>query len=220
MKQRSIIILALGGLVAVTAIFFLYDSYVGGLAVELPDPFHHAKSTVGIYRNDRYGFELSYPSVLKPEYAFQKYYVLSDDWRFGAAPAGLGQALVAIPVFRIVNRSAYPRYFAAELRVGASTDPQGLKDCYNADNTAGPATEEKIGTEIFHKFIIQDAAMMQYVAGVSYRLLHGNACLAIEELRAGSSYRDQPQPGDMPQEVLDAYARSLHDITLTFRLIK
>jgi hypothetical protein len=48
--------------------------------------------------------------------------------------------------------------------------------------------------------------MMQYLTGTSFRTVRGNACIAIEALRAGSSYRDaSSSPEDIPDEVLESY---------------
>lgn len=184
--------------------------------------------TSSVYRNDTYGFEISYPKNLSPEASFRKYYALSDKWRSQAAENQNGIAIVAIPVFRITNENGiatgkpYPLYFSAEVRVGVSSDPQAVADCLKTDPGYTEQKHETVtlnGAQ-FERFEFADAAMMQYVQGVSYRAVHDGKCFAIEQLRAGSNYRDETMPSGTPDSALDAYYAQAGDIAKTFRFTK
>ena len=63
----------------------------------------------------------------------------------------------------------------------------------------------------FNKLIIQDAAMMQYLEGISYRTVHNGMCFAIEQLKTGSNYREESSPEDIPDAELTL-------ITITFQI--
>ncbi len=211
---RVFIILALAGLIA-WIFYFLYqigseESYS-----------QNSQSGLKVYQNPEYGFEISYPENLIATTTFQSYYHLNSDWRADAFPETSGKGIVSIPVYRIENRGkngefvSYPMYFDAELRIGASSDPKDLEACLSAYNETATGTEIIKGIT-FSKFIIQNAGMMQYVQGVSYRTIHNNVCFALEQLKTGSSYRDVPNPNDIPDSVLDSYYNQIPSIIKTF----
>lgn len=180
------------------------------------------------YSNDNYGFELTYPKGLAPEMSFKKYYALSDRWRSQSPEDQQGTAVVTIPVFRVDNQDGtatgkpYPLYFNAEVRVGVSADPQALADCLKTDPGYTDQKQETVdlnGVQ-FEKFEFGDAAMMQYVQGVSYRTLHNGMCFAVEQLKAGSIYRDESMTAGVPDEQLDLYYSQAGEIARTFRFTK
>lgn len=177
-----------------------------------------------IYTNDNYGFTFSYPASLTLETSFQSYYHLPSLWRSGATPGTSGVSIISIPSFRIKQDNAYPRYFSAEVRIGASSDPRDIADCYKNDGSSAgiPATTEIINGTEFMKFTLGSAGMMQYMTGVSYRTIHNNTCFAIEQIQAGSTYRDDEttNTNDISDEELDSYYNSLADIVQTFRFTK
>lgn len=174
------------------------------------------------YTNEDYGFRVSYPNSLKPETSFETYYHLSSSWRSGASPDSSGKAIITIPSFRIRQNDAYPRYFSAEVRIGASRDAKDVAACYNDDeNSAGiPSTSETINGISFRKYILGSAGMMQYMTGESYRVVHNNTCYAIEQLQTGSTYRDATTSKDISDDQLDSYYNSLADIVKSFRFTK
>lgn len=127
--------------------------------------------------------------------------------------------IAAFPIHRIENQNTFPRYFAAELRIGVSKNSTEVRNCYN-DNQSyriNRKTERNIGGMTFQRFEISDAAMMQYLQGESYRAIVNDSCLAIEKLKTGSSYQDTPSPKDIPQSVLDGYYNSVDEIINTIR---
>jgi hypothetical protein len=180
------------------------------------------------YQNDTYGFEVTYPKDLNPETSFRKYYALSDKWRSQAPEEQQGNAIVAIPVFRVDNPDGvatgkpYPIYFSAEVRVGASSDPQAVADCLKTDPGYTEQKHETVdlnGTQ-FERFEFGDAAMMQYVQGVSYRTVHNGTCFAMEQLKAGSTYKDESMTAGIPEEQLDVYYSQAGEMARTFRFTK
>lgn len=184
---------------------------------------------VATYQNDAYGFELTYPKKLVPKTTFRQYYALSDKWRSQAPEGQAGVAVVAIPVFRVDNPldgvatgKPYPLYFSAEVRVGVSTDTQAVADCLKTDPGYTDQKHETVtlnGAQ-FEKFEFGDAAMMQYSQGVSYRTVRNNTCFAVEQLKAGSIYRDDSMTAGIPDSQLDAYYAQAGEMAQTFRFTK
>jgi hypothetical protein len=195
-------------------------------ASNIPQPA--PSDTSSVYRNDTYGFEISYPKGLALETSFRKYYALSDKWRSQALEDQPGIAVVAIPVFRVNNEDGiatgkpYPLYFSAEVRVGVSADAKAVADCLKTD--PGYTEQEHdtltLNGAQFERFEFADAAMMQYAQGVSYRVVHDGKCFAIEQLKAGSSYRDESMSVGISDATLDAYYAQAREIAKTFRFTK
>jgi hypothetical protein len=173
------------------------------------------------YTNDEYGFEFKCPEGSQINNTFEPYNHLSDKWRVGISGDTYGKPAASIIVLRIENESTYPRYFAAELRIGVSSDPQDLASYVNPSDieTAAEPPVEVINGISFNKFIIHDAAMMQYIEGISYRTVNNGICFAIEQIKTGSNYRDQPSPNDIPDAVLDFNYNIISNIIKTFKFI-
>lgn len=179
------------------------------------------QSNLQTYKNTDYNFTISYPKNLTPEFVFKTYYHLSNTWRNDVMPESKGKGIISIPIYRIENKDSYPRYFDAELRIGASSDAQDVADCYNPNSGYQLSTTTEIINGIeFRKFEFGGAGMMQYLYGVSYRTIHNNICYAIEKIKTGSNYSDGPMPNDISQSVLDGYYDQIFDIIKTFKFIK
>lgn len=208
---KALLLIMVVVLVEVIGAFAFYKYYK-------PKPLNN----LAIYRNIKYGFQVQYPTNLVPEKTFKTFYHLSDKWRaeiYGENPKGV--PIVSFPVFRIENGRYYPRYYSAEVRIGASSDSEDIKNCLISDpNNLATSTEEIINGVAFKKFPIQNAGMMQYLQGYSYRTVHNNACFAVEQLAAGSNYRDQNSPNDLDDSVLDSYFAKAGEIVKTFKFIK
>lgn len=179
------------------------------------------------YNNSQFGIRFSYPKELIPEETFKQFYALSSNWRAETTPDSKGTPIVAIPVFRIDQGSvatgkAYPLYFSAEVRVGASSDKKDVQNCLQNDPgfTDQKSTDVVINGITFKRFEIADAAAMQYVQGLSYRTVHNNTCYAVEQLRAGSSYRDGTMTQGYSEEQLDAFYQKGDAIVQTFKFTK
>ena len=198
-------------LVEIIGAFIFYENYKPRLSNNLL-----------IYRSIKYGFEIDYPTNLVPEKTFKTFYHLSDKWRAKTyVENSKGIPIVSIPVYRIDNNNYYPRYYSAEVRIGASKDPQDIKDCLKADPySKATSTDEVINGITFKKFKVQNAGMMQYLNGFSYRTIHNDACYAVEQLAAGSNYRDQASPNDISDSILDSYFDKAGEIIRTFKFIR
>lgn len=172
-------------------------------------------SGLAIYTNGEYGFSLVYPESAIIENSFKSYYHLPSTWRVNAEATGT--PIVAVASYRIMNDHSYPRYFDTEVRVGVSSDPRELKQCLIASNGESAAPDTKIGNTTFKTVAFQQAGMMQYAKGVSYRTIYKGKCYAIEKIAAGSSYRDDPaSSADIPDTMLDTNYANLDTIVQSF----
>jgi hypothetical protein len=171
--------------------------------------------------NETYGFSISYPKNLIPETTFQKYPSLGDTWMAGASEESKGKALLCIPIFRVTNESSYPRDWNTEVRIGITTDPIELQTFLTKSSyTETPPKEEIINGIIFYVFPIQDAGMMKFLSGFSYRTIHDGVGYAIERIKTGSIYRDSNNSSkDIPDSTLDSYFNQTSKIVKSFQFI-
>lgn len=185
-------------------------------AQETPVPLTDSQ---GIYTNGPYGFAIFYPEAARIEYAFSPDYHLGTQWRAQALPESTGAAILAIIPYSIRNEASFPRYLNAMVRIGASEDPDEIERCERPSEDQGEEAlpDVSIGGHVWKAFSFSDAGMMQYVSGISYRTLHEDRCIAMEQVRTGSSYReDVPSAADIPQETLDAEYAKLDAIVQSF----
>ncbi len=173
-----------------------------------------------MYKNAEYGFEIRYPQELLPDTSFKQFYLLSNGWRADSAPDSTGTPVVAFPIYRTESTSTYPRYFSAEVRLGISMNARDISNCTSSDPYANASsTEVVINGTTFYEFPIQDAAMMQYLEGKSFRTVHNGMCFAVEQLRAGSNYRDTTSSVEDVDTALRSYFDKGLDIIKTFRFL-
>ena len=120
-------------------------------------------------------FSFDYPKDLNPEGNMGKY---SDySWRLNAPMnEGVALAMVTIP------KSIQPNTNLSDSRftVGASTDAQAIKNCLIATNGEAALGESTIDGLSYKKFELADAAAGNRYDTISYRIIHDNACYAIE----------------------------------------
>ena len=140
-----------------------------------------------------------------------------SSWRVNGGAHG--KTIAVIPVYYIKNAPAYPQYYGVEVRIGASTDPSDVKHCFDEGSSLG-VTQENINGSLFHVFKLNDAGMMQYMKGNSYRVVHNGACIAIEQLAAGSDYRDEASARDIPDATLEKYFDLAGDVVRSFVFTK
>lgn len=174
---------------------------------------------LAIYTNGPYGFSIFYPESAEVEYGFDAGYHLGSSWRANALPDAEGTPIVAIIPYAIRSENTYPRYFNAMVRIGASSGPEEIARCERADETIGETTlpDKTIGGRVWKAFSFQSAGMMQYAIGVSYRTLYEDRCIALEQVRTGSSYReDAPSPADVADAALLAEYDALSQIVESF----
>lgn len=175
--------------------------------------------TFEIYTNGTFGFSVMYPSTATVMETFEPRYHLPSTWRANALPSGTGEPIVAIVTYTTESDNSYPRYYVAQVRIGASSDPAEVARCtelgVNEGETALP--EVTLGGTTFKAFAFQSAGMMQYVKGVSYRAVHEGSCIAVEKVAAGSNYRDDPaSERDITDEVLESEYEALSAVVESF----
>lgn len=168
-----------------------------------------------IYTNGRYGFSVVYPETAVVDYAFSPQYHLGSTWRANALVNATGTPIVAFVTYQTESDNSYPRYFVAQVRIGASSDPKELAACEKrtADQGETALPDVSLNGTPFKAFAFENAGMMQYVRGVSYRALLNGSCIAIEKIQTGSSYReDAISPADIPDATLQAAYDALEGI--------
>lgn len=168
-----------------------------------------------IYTNGRYGFSVVYPETAAVEYTFSPHYHLGSTWRANALPNATGTPIVAFVTYQTTSETSYPRYFVAQVRIGASSDPKEVAACETrtADQGETALPDVSLHGTIFKAFAFESAGMMQYARGVSYRALLNGSCLAIEKIQTGSSYREDPiSPADIPDATLQAAYDALEGV--------
>lgn len=181
-------------------------------------PMPEVREGLAIYTNGSYGFSIFYPESAEVSYSFDPGYHLGSLWRANALPDAQGTPLVSIVPYHVESETAYPRYFNAMVRIGASADPAELARCEApaADQGEVDLGNVTIGGRSWSSFSLQDAGMMQYASGVSYRTVSEGKCIAMEKVRTGSSYREETTAQDIPQETLDAEYAALASIVESF----
>ena len=176
------------------------------------------------YTNGVYKFTLSYPKEYQTEPFITFYQLNNVDWRVKASTSKRGTPVISIPVLRIdqgtiVKGKKYPLYFTAEVRVGVSLD---TAQCYSPDDgyVNQKITSVVIGGVTFKKFDFEDAGMMKYIKGSSYRTVRGNMCYVVEQIKAGTTYQDETMLPGYTEKELDAIYNKTTAIVYSFRFIK
>lgn len=182
-----------------------------------------APTKLETYTNGTHKFTISYPKEYQVEQFSYFHELNNNDWRVKATPAKRGIPLIAIPVFRVDQGSIatgkkYPLYFAAEVRIGVSPD---IAQCYATDDgyTNQKVTNVVINGVTFKKFDFADAFMMKYVKGSSYRTIRANKCYVIEQIRNGTTYKDDSMIPGYTDIELDAIYNKTTPIVYSFKFI-
>jgi hypothetical protein len=154
---------------------------------------------------------------MKTSKTFDMQYHLPATWRVNALPNATGTAIFEVIGYSTTSSSSFPRYFETEVRVGASADPSELAACDKPSNGESSLPDKIINGITWKVFTMQDAGMMQYLQGTSYRTIHDKTCFALEKIETGSSYRDDPPSvADIPQSTLDEHFADLVPIIQSF----
>lgn len=210
-------IVAIGGGVTWYLVDSRNDAFGTGTETATTTPDMH--EGLAIYTNGPYGFSLFYPDMAAVNYTFDTSYHLGSSWRANALPEATGTPIVEIVPYAVKSEDSYPRYFNAMVRVGASADPKEVARCEKVGEDQGETElpDAVIGGRTWKAFAFQDAGMMQYASGVSYRMVHEGKCIAMEKVRTGSSYReDAPTDHDIPDATLEAQYEALAPIVESF----
>lgn len=70
---------------------------------------------------------------------------------------------------------------------------------------------------LLKKFSTEEAGMMKYVQAESYRTVHKNNCYVLEQIKAGSSYRDELMAPGIADSTLTSYYATGETIIRTFK---
>lgn len=184
------------------------------------------KPTTGrlTYSNATYGFEVEYPSFIRLENDFTSFHNLGNNWRINAPSGSQGKNIVAFPVYRIdqggvATGKPYPLFYGAETRVGVSNNTTA---CYTPDAgyTAQKISNVTINGVTFKAFYSSSAGMQQSTEAISYRTIHNNQCFVIEQLRTGSTYRDDTMTPGLSDATLASYYATAGDIAKSFKFTK
>jgi len=162
-----------------------------------------------IYTNGEHGFVISYPETARLEEVFASTYHLPASWRVNAAPE-TGNPIIAIVAYSTESDHSYPRYYHALVRVGVSDNAAQIAACEKVTPNQGETAlaDVTINGVVWKAFSFGDAAMQQYVRGVSYRTVHDSKCYALEKIAAGSNYKDDP---DSTEDVADTLLLERYD---------
>ncbi len=176
-----------------------------------------------IYTNGPSGFVIRYPETATVEDVFSSYYHLGTGWRANALPNATGTPVVAIVTFDTKSDHSYPRYYDSMVRIGVSSDKRELAGCLVVTKDQGetPLPDATFGGATWKVFAFENAGMMQYVRGVSYRTIHEGKCVAVEKIATGSIYRDdKPSADDIADEVLAKHYEGLDRIVQSFLFVR
>lgn len=176
------------------------------------------------YVNATYGFSMRFPEGVQARNDFSTFGNLPNSWRLYPQLANQGVAVASFIIFRedqggVATGKPYPLFYDAEVRVGVSPN---VAQCYATDSgyTNQTVTNVTINGIAFKKFSTSDAAMMKYVQAESYRTIHNNMCYVLEQIRNGSTYRDDTMTAGLSQALLDTYYNTGATIIKTFKFTK
>lgn len=216
----AILLLIAGG-----TVWYLISSSGG-----LPTAPSETASTTGtvfsgeaIYTNGPQGFLIRYPENALVSDSFASYYHLAPTWRANPLEHGTGTPVVSFTTYSTKSESSYPRYFDALVRVGVSSDAKEVAQCLKAQADQGEVAlpDKTIGNRVWKAFSFENAGMQQYVRGISYRTMHEEKCVALEQIAVGSNYReDAPSKADITDVELASRYEELGTIIDTFMFVR
>lgn len=177
------------------------------------------------YANAVHNFSIQYPSYATPLTSFATFHEIGNNWRLYPGQANQGKSVVSFSIHNIdqgpysTGKQTYPLYFTAEVRVGVSTN---IRDCYLPD-TAYPGqkiTNVTINGIPFKRFSTADTGMMKYTQAESYRTIHNKSCYVIEQIKSGTTYRDDKMTIGTTDAQLENYYNLGEKIVKTFKFTK
>jgi hypothetical protein len=177
------------------------------------------------YANAQYNFSIQYPSYVRPLTSFATFHEIGNNWRLYASQANQGKSVVSFSIHNIdqgpysTGKQTYPLYFTSEVRVGVSPN---IKECYASDAgyTNQTITNVTINGVPFKRFSTSEGATMKYIQAESYRTIRNNLCYVIEQIRVGSSYRDEKMTLGKTDEQLMTYYGLGEKVVKTFKFTK
>lgn len=168
-----------------------------------------------------YHFTVKYPPTAKARNTFTTFHELGNNWRLFAGAANQGKAILEISLHSIdqgsysTGKQTYPLYFTSMVRIGVSPN---TKECYTLDSgyPNQKVTSVTINGTPWKKFSTSDAAMMKYTQVESYRTIHNNMCFAMEQIKNGTTYRDEKMSMETTDDQLAAYYNQAASVIKTF----
>lgn len=177
------------------------------------------------YANASYNFSIQYPSYVRPLTSFATFHEIGNNWRLYAEQANQGKSIVSFSIKNIdqgiysTGKQTYPLYFTAEVRVGVS---QNIKECYSPDVVYPnqKVTNTTINGVPFKKFSTLETVMERYTLSESYRTIHNNSCYVIEQIKSGTTYRDEKMITAYTDTQLNEFYNVGEKIVKTFKFTK
>ncbi len=173
------------------------------------------------YSDSQYNFTIKYPKYVTAKNTFTTFHEIGNNWRVYASPANQGKPVIALSIYSIdqgsysTGKQTYPLYFMTEVRVGTSPN---TKECYTPD--AGypnqKITNVIINGTTWKKFSTKEGATMKYTQVESYRTIRNNTCFAVEQIKNGTSYRDEKMTINKTDADLTTYFNVGETIVRTF----
>ncbi len=141
-----------------------------------------------------WGLVVRYPAALEVSPSFRASYLDAGGWRVSyAAGAGTGTAIVAL---RLPDLTSPAGKANAELRIGASRDPDTLASCLTYGMNSGDNVEQRtrsIGGVRFTEVPDNgDAAMMQTIRTDDFRAVDHGICWAVDIVRYSLAAEGSP----------------------------
>lgn len=177
------------------------------------------------YANTTYHFSIQYPSYAKPLTSFSTFHEIGNNWRLYAGQANQGNQVVSFSIHKIdqgtyfTGKQTYPLYFTAEVRVGVSANVQ---ECYTPDTgmTNQKISNVTINGIAFKKFSTLESRSPKYTQSESYRTIHNNTCYVIEQIKSGTTERDEKMNIAYSDTQLTNYYNLGEKIVKTFTFTK
>ncbi|MEN9881111.1 MAG: hypothetical protein RLZZ308_294 [Candidatus Parcubacteria bacterium] len=177
------------------------------------------------YASAEHGFSIKYPTYVKVRSIFSTFHEIGNNWRLYPSSANQGKSVVSFSIYSIdqgvysTGKQTYPLYFTAEVRVGVSLN---TAECYTPD---APFPNQKISNVTingiaFKKFSTMESNTPRYTQAESYRTIRNNKCYAIEQIRSGTTYRDDLMKTGVAESTLLGYYATGETIVKTFRFTK
>lgn len=174
------------------------------------------------YTNSEHGFSISYPKYAKVNSVFTTFHEIGNNWRVAASAANQGKAVSAVTLFSVdqgvysTGKQKYPLYFLAETRIGVS---QNTKDCYELDggDPNQKVTNVTINGVAFKKFSSSLGIAPKYTNVESYRTIRNNKCYAIEQIKTGTTFKDDLMQPGISDSALEGYYTAAGGVVTSFR---
>lgn len=177
------------------------------------------------YASGEYNFTIQYPPYVKTRNGFFSFHEIGNNWRLYPNQINQGKQVVSFSIFTTdqgpysTGKESYPLYYTAEVRIGVSPN---TKECYATDQgyTNQKITNVTINGVAFKKFSTTDGATMKYVQAESYRTIHNNMCFVLEQIKNGTTYRDEKMKPGITETALANYYNTGETIIRTFKFTK